>query len=200
QVTISSPRSGDSFKGEDESSSIELQAAFGSVSGPQPKPTILLNDRELDVPAQINQAARTITAKVALKPGANQLRVKLSNDWGSTSVPEEVTVGYLRPPAILGVKAEEPKEGAPFATLEARVKSATPLLAQNVHVFINESERKAQIDIPDKPGGGNIWTLHLTNIPLDANGKAPTPNQIKLRVSNAEAEAEKEGAAQVVYQ
>jgi hypothetical protein len=200
QVTISSPQSGDSFKGEEESTWIELHAAFGSVSGPQPKPTILLNDRELDVAAQINQAARTITAKVPLKPGANQLRVKLSNDWGSTSVSEEVTVRYLRPPTILGVKAEEPKEGVPFASLEARVKSATPLFAQNVHVFVNESERKAQVDIPDKPGEGNVWTLHLTNIPLEANGKAPTLNQIKLRVSNAEAEAEKEGTTQVVYQ
>src|SRR5262249_48732804 len=120
QVTISSPRSGDSFKGEDESSSIELQAAFGSVSGPQPKPTILLTTRQLDVPPQINQAARTTPAKVALKPGANQLRVKWRNDGGTPSVSKEVPVRSLRPPAILGVKAEEPKEGAPFATLEAR--------------------------------------------------------------------------------
>jgi hypothetical protein len=201
RVTISSPRSGDSFKGEKESTSIELQASLGSAQDPQPfKPAILLNDRELDVPAQIDPAARTITAKVPLNPGANQLRVKLSNDWGSASVSEEVTVRYLRPPMILGVQPEELKEGVPFASLEVRVRSATPLLAENVHVFVNESERKAQIDIPDKPGEGNVWTLHVTHIPLDANAKNPTTNNIKLRVNNAEAEADKEKAIQVVYQ
>jgi hypothetical protein len=65
---------------------------------------------------------------------------------------------------------------------------------------VNESERKAKIDIPDKPEEGNIWILRLNEIPLDANGTSATPNNIKVRVANEEAAAEKEGAVDVVYQ
>ncbi|HEV2947931.1 MAG TPA: hypothetical protein VGX70_11170, partial [Gemmataceae bacterium] len=197
-VTINSPANGQLLKGEDESMPMELRASFALTKNQQPpKAAVSLNGR--DEPARVDLASGTVTSKIALKPGVNQLRVKLSNEWGSTSLSDEVTVRYLRPPTILSIRAEEPKEGVPFVNVEARVHSATPLVPKSIQVYVNESERKPQIDIPDKPGEGNVWTLRLTNIPLDADGIKPTTNQITLRVSNDEAEAEKEGAAQVVY-
>jgi hypothetical protein len=150
--------------------------------------------------AQINRETRTITAKVPIQPGANQLRVRLKNDWGSTSISDEVAVRYVRPPVILAVNAEEPMEGVPFAGLNVRVRSATPIPAASVHLFVNESERQTKVNIPNQPEENNVWTLRFTNVPLDADELKPSTNKIQVRVTNEEAEAEKEGIAQLVYQ
>src|SRR5260370_33293275 len=90
--------------------------------------TVIVKGEELSNPAPIDESGRLATAKnVPLKPGTNLLSVKLSNQWGSSSLSEEVAVRYLRPPHILTLKAAKPKEGDAVASLEAQARSATRL-------------------------------------------------------------------------
>src|SRR5205823_1122811 len=64
---------------------------------------------------------------------------------------------------------------------------------------VNDMERTAQVEIPNEPAEGNIWTLRLTNVPLEANALTTTTNKIQLRISNQEAECKEPATTQVVY-
>ena len=150
--------------------------------------------------ATIDESGRAITAKnVSLKPGLNLLRVKLANEWGSTSISEETSVRYVRPPRILALKAEPPEEGVSAASLEAQVFSPIPLLRNSIKLTVNDMERTAQVEIPNEPAEGNVWTLRLTNVPLEAHALTPSTNKIQLRVSNQEADGKEPAATQVIY-
>lgn len=183
--------------GDKEIKEIELRAQFSPPGHPHAFQAKILRDgKELTDPhLEINNSARTLTARVPLHPGNNRLQVQLSNAWGAVSTTEDINVSYLRPPEVLEVKApRESKE--PFINLTALVRSALPVLLNSVIVEVNGKRRAIKPVLSDQASRDGTHVVLLQNVPLDADKE---DNEVSVRIANQEAECCMPGTASIQY-
>ncbi len=161
---------------------------------------MLLDGRELAVRPSIDLQTQTVSARIPLSPGSHRLQVKLRNRWRET-VAGEVQVRYARPPRI--VKLEGPAETTkPLVDLLARVQSALPLVPEAVHAEVNgRTLAGVRIMPPAKEQAEPVWTVHLPDVPLAAgpNGHDPLQNEVRLVVSNEEAQCREPAVFRILY-
>src|SRR5262249_36725252 len=125
-----------------------------------------------------------------LKPGANELRLRLRNRWGSTRTTEPVVVTWLRPPRVLAVKCPPPAD-RPFLDLSARVDSQSPPTRARAELETRGADgvpraRTAELALVRE---GDVWTASARGVPVDpgetsvrvwawnADGRSPDPGR-----------------------
>jgi WD40 repeat protein len=143
---------------------------------PQPfKAAVLVDRREQEAPT-LAEENRTLSARVRLHPGANQIELRLSNEWGETATTER-QVTFQRPPRIVAM--EEPALGpTPFVDLVARVESPADL--PPLRVRANGGEWPADAVRIEKVGGQDgLWRVVASKVPLDEGD-----NTLRLVVAN----------------
>jgi WD40 repeat protein len=172
---------------EDGKATRELPLEFKVIAPPdrQPFEAVVLVDgqKQTDKPV-FDAKADKLTAKARLQPGTNRIQVELTNQWQATSMSEPIVARYLRPARIVETSPKESKK--PLVDLVANVVSATPLVKDTAVAEVN-GRKIGFIEMADA-GQGN-WTVRLRDVPLDA-GK----NEVRLWVSNAEAQTREPGA------
>ncbi len=130
------------------------------------------------VEAAVDEKAKTLSAKVALAPGKNTVVIRLSNEW--TAMTHEVTLSYLRPPAVVELK-EEKALGRVSCDLVARVRSPLPLLEDGIAIEVGG--RAAAVAATIEPEKEGLFRVRLKDVPLQAE---QTEHEVRLWVSNAE--------------
>ncbi|HJT77209.1 MAG TPA: hypothetical protein VJ739_08405, partial [Gemmataceae bacterium] len=193
-LKIAAPQPGDTVYGEAPTATVRLEGRVVLPADRQPyRAVVLVNGKEAAAAPVVDDKAGTLTAAVAIGPGDNYLRVRLSNAWGMVAEgKDEVHVRYLRPPRILEVKRVQ-ADGKPVLNLEARVRSPLPLLAKSVRVEVNGQDVPAVKVQVQQPEDG-VGLLRLQEVPLEAGSKE---NRVAVRVSNAEAECRAPGTITV---
>jgi WD40 repeat protein len=158
---------------------------------PPYKAVLLRNGVELADPPTLDKANQQLTAKVALQPGDNRIQVKLTNDY-AVEFSEVLNLRYLRPPHKIVL--DDPKLGGKALTdIVARVESSLPLLADSVQATINGRPIPTSQLTPLQPPS-QTWKVLLKDVPLDAGA-----NEVRLWVSNAEAQCQQPGSLKFVY-
>ncbi len=128
---------------------------------------ILVNEEEQPEAPEINEAATLLTSTVSLKPGGNQIKVRVSNAWGSTWTTEAVYITYLRPPKIRGV-ARPTVGDQPLVDLSATLESPDDLPPTRAKVEVDGGEGGPETVVDNVPirREGNGWVLQAKNVPL----------------------------------
>jgi WD40 repeat protein len=200
---FTAPREGQVLTGEKETVEVEVAALLSMPEPLHPHAArVLLDGKPLDgaPPPAIDTTARTLTARVALHPGSNSLQLQFRNEWGALSTSPPLQVRYLRPPHIVRLTAPE-KTTKPILDLEAEVRSPLPLRPETVKVEVNGRERPAKVVIREGQPAPGTWTVVLSEVPLEPGSAKweAKPNELRLRLSNAEAECPEPGRATVVF-
>jgi WD40 repeat protein len=196
-VEVVSPQPGDIRYGAKETEEIVLQARLGRSDHPHNlQAKILLGGKEVtNSPVVFDQEARGLRGRIVLHPGRNRIQLQLSNPWGAVSTTDDMNISYLRPPQVLELNApRESKE--PFLDLNARVRSALPLLLNSVVVEVNGKRRDVQPSLAEPFAGDGSQVVRLKNVPLDADTEA---NEVSVRLSNREAECFIPATAKILY-
>src|SRR5262249_19739246 len=172
---------------EDGKESRDLSLEFKLITPPERQPfeaaVLVDGQKQADKPV-FDAKAEKLTAKARLQPGTSRIQVELTNQWQATSLSEPIVARYLRPARIVETSPKESKK--PLVDLVANVVSATPLVKDAAVAEVN-GRKIGFIEMADA-GQGN-WTVRLRDVPLDA-GK----NEVRLWVSNAEAQTREPGA------
>jgi WD40 repeat protein len=200
---FTAPREGQVFTGEKETAEVEVTALLSLPEPPQPHAArVLLDGKPLDgaPPPTIDAKARTLTTRVSLHPGGNSLQLQFRNEWGALSTSAPLQVRYLRPPQVVRLKVPE-KTTRPVLDLEAEVRSPLPLRPDTVKVEVNGRERPAKVEVAAQQPAPGTWTVLLREVTLDPGGAKweAKPNELRLRLSNAEAECPEPGRATVLF-
>src|SRR5262249_35931593 len=136
-VTLTRPPRGEVFTGDKETLTVPLEARLDLPVRRHPyRATVLVNGTAPAEEPRVDEGARTLAARVALRPGPNRSGARLSNDGGTPPSEDEVEVQYLRPPTILELK--QVAGGKRVLNLEAKVHTPLPLLPGSVTVTVND--------------------------------------------------------------
>jgi WD domain, G-beta repeat len=169
------PRGTDVFDGADGSPpKVQLSALFRSEPGSPPsRPSVLLNDAEV-TPVSLDEAGRRVSASIIPRPGRNELRVRLRNDWDVETLSAPIVVTYKRLPRVTAVSRSR-SEGRPFIDLTAEVASPDALEPTACRL---QRERPGQggpveveevpVETPIRRQGPGRFILTARNVPLKA--------------------------------
>ncbi len=131
----------------------------------------------------------TLEARVRLRPGANRIEVRLSNEWGETAlVVRQVT--FQRPPRIVAI--EEPVVSPkPFVDVVARVESPADLLPERVEINGRVWPAEA-VHVEKIAGEEGQWRVVAAQVPLEAGD-----NVIRIAVANKDGPCREPSARKV---
>ena len=160
--------------------------------------TVLVNGKEQPEPPDINEPAALLTAEVALQPGYNAIRVRLSNRWNVAWVTEPFGVTYRRPPRIVAV--EKPVLGdQPFFDLSATVESPDDLPLTRIQFRLQGGRPEVPekvINSGEMRREGASWIITARGVPLE-----PGENVIRIWAWNQDGPCrEPKRLAGLVYQ
>jgi WD40 repeat protein len=158
---------------------------------------ILVNSRAVAA-RKIDRRVATLADKVRLTPGDNNIRVRLTNEWGRAAMTDPVVVRFLRRPKIQFVAAKPPvRTNKALIDLEARITSPVPL-KKEVRAEVNGSGGPKPVQVtlggPKKDGSVQVWTVRLSNVSLD-EGR----NEVSLWASNEETSCREPARLVVIY-
>jgi WD40 repeat protein len=196
-TVITQPRPNQVVQGEKDQGEVALEARLEFSKDRRPFEAKIINgDKEIaNLPVQIDDKTGTLTAKLALNPGPNRVRVRLSNEWQGASTSEDLVVRYVRPPKIVRVTAPaESKQ--PLLAFAARIRSALPVTAKDITVEVNGAKRTAQLTLTEDPAEKGTWDIQFRDVPLDPS--APE-SRLRLWVRNSEAQCAEAGTATVRF-
>ena len=140
------------------------------------KAAVTVDGREQDAAPTLADDKRALEARIHLKPGANRIEVRLSNEWGESARVVR-PVNYQRPPRIVSV--EEPALGRrPFIDLAAQVESPADLPPERVEVNSRTWPANA-VRVEKAAGREGQWRVVAAQVPLELG-----ENVLRLAVAN----------------
>jgi WD40 repeat protein len=193
ELVVTAPQDGQVIQGDKETAEATLEARLRLPPDARTfRAEVLLGDQKLADGPTVNRKEGLLTARLPLRPGANRVRVRLSNEWGAACTSEPITVSYQRPPRVVKLEAP-PEKDNPFVDLVARVQSPLPPLADSAVVEVNGEKRPLGVVVPASAEGGT-WAVRIKAVPLQEGA-----NEVRFRIGNREAECPDPGRIALDY-
>jgi WD40 repeat protein len=152
---------------------------------------VVVNNVERPEPAEFDRDASVVTAVVTLKPGPNEIQVRMRNRWGASRTTEPEKVFFARPPRVLAIECPAPVD-KPLVNVVARVASPSSLTRAEVEIQSREpgSDRAPvrRFDMSVVGQENDVWTLAARELPIE-----PGESQVTVRAWNEEGPAREPG-------
>ncbi|MCI0682026.1 MAG: hypothetical protein L0Y71_07980 [Gemmataceae bacterium] len=162
----------------------------------------IVHNGKQGAPIELASTAKSLPAqKVRLTPGRNHVKLLLNHaaSWKGAPSSAEFSVDYVFPPRVTALR-HQLVGSTPFVDIEAEVRSRTRPLDGSVKVLVNNRERQYASAQFKKADDAGAWSVAIKDVPLIVeDGKEVHPNEIKVVLSNAEAQSDASEPITVVY-